>query len=954
MMQGKKKYISIIILLAIAVALVAVLIFVNRDDKKKDSSYTEYTDYAPEHSYAVYMETYKEADGATTEVTINAMDYTDSEGDVQSYGEYEGKRDVVLTPAKGFVEWTVKIPQTGFYQMKVDYLTYGGDDLKVERSVYIDGELPYDEAEFLVFERSFVDVASEPAKDIHGHDIKPNQEEESIWQQKMITDASGYYDEALKFYLTEGEHKIRLASEREPLMIGGITLCQEERIPTYKEYLAENGDAKEIDAEVKVLQAEDMYRKSEKSNYPINDRTSVYTQPQETYQVLLNTMGGTRWQKVGSSVSWEVEVEETGYYKIAPRYKQNYISGMKVCRKLLINGEVPFQGADNLEFNYDGGWQCEALGNGEEEYLFYFEKGQTYVLEMEVVLGSMDNILRRTSASLDKLNEIYKEILMITGATPDKYRDYSFDKIIPDELKEMGKQADELAQIIEEFKTVNGASGEKVAQLTKTEYLVRRMAEDPDEIAGKFSTFQDNLSALGTWITDMSNQPLCFDYIALIPNGEDTPKAEGNFFEQVKWQAQLFASSFSIDYSAIGQIKEETEDTEKITVWISTGRDQMNTLRSLINSDFTKKTGIAVELELVTAGTLLRSVSAGTGPDVALNNAIGDPINLALRNAVYDLSSFDDFEKVVSERYSANAMAPYTYKGKTYAMPETMHFYVMYYRQDILNELGLKVPTTWKEWDAVISELSKKNMQVGLPHDENMLLTFMYQMGSELYNNEGESVNLDSKEAYLCFEKLTEYYTLYGFETEYDFVNRFRSGEMPLAIVDYTVYNQLSLFAPEIQGNWGMSLIPGTELEDGTIDRTTPYTGTSTVLLSDSDNPDAAWEFMKWWSSTEVQAAYCNEMETVINASAKQPTANLEALKKLPWADGDLDTLIAAWNTLKGTPQVPGGYYVTRTYGFAFNRVINDNEDPSETLQKYIENINSELTRKRREFGIEE
>ncbi len=954
MMQGKKKHILIIIILAIAVALAAVLIFVNRDDTEKDDSYTEYVGYAPEKSYAAYLETYKDEDMAETEVSINVMDYTDSTWNVQSYDEYEGKRDIILTPAKGYVEWTVQIPQTGFYQMKVDYLTYGGDDLKVERSVYIDGELPYEEAEYLVFERSFVDVESEPAKDIYGHDIKPNQEEESVWQQKMIKDASGYYDEALKFYLTEGEHKIRLVSEREPLMIGGILLCQEESIPTYEEYLKENGDAQKMDVEVKILQAEEMYRKSEKSNYPINDRTSSYTQPQATYQVLLNTMGGTRWQRVGSSVSWELEVEETGYYKIAPRYKQNYISGMKVCRKLLIDGKVPFQGADNLEFNYDGGWQCEALGNGEEEYLFYFEKGKTYILEMEVVLGDMDNILRRTSASLEQLNDIYKEILMITGASPDKYRDYSFDKLIPETLKEMEKQADELSQIIEEFKIVNGASGEKIAQLTKTEYLVRRMAEEPDEIAGKFSTFQDNLSALGTWVTDMSSQPLCFDYIALVPNGKDVPKPEGNFLEQIKWQGQLFVSSFSIDYSAIGQIKKETKDTQKITVWISTGRDQMNTLRGLINSDFTKKTGIAVELELVTAGTLLRSVSARTAPDVALGNAMGDPINLALRNAVYDLSSFDDFDEILSERYSESAMIPYTYKGKTYAMPETMHFYVMYYRQDILDELGLTVPSTWKEWDAVISELSKKNMQVGLPHDENMLLTFMYQMDSELYNNEGESVNLDSKEAYLSFEKLTEYYTLYGFDTEYDFVNRFRSGEMPLAIVDYTVYNQLSLFAPEIQGKWGMSLVPGTEKEDGTIDHTTPFTGTSTVLLQDSDNPEAAWEFMKWWGSTEVQAAYCNEMETVINASAKQPTANLEALKKLPWADGDLETLVSAWNTLKGTPQVPGGYYVTRTYGFAFNRVINDSEDPSETLQKYIESINSELTRKRHEFGIKE
>lgn len=951
-MQGKKKSILVIILFIIVVAL-TVLVFVGRNDKKKDSSYTEYTDYAPEKSYAAYLEKYKEGKDVEVEVDISATSYTDSEGDVKDYDEYEGKKNIILTESQGYVEWTVQISQTGFYQMEVEYLTYGGDELKVERSLYIDGELPYNETEFLVFERSFIDVASKPAKDIHGHDIKPNQEEEMIWQRKMITDASGYYDEALKFYLTEGEHKLRFVSEREPFMIAGIKLCQEEDIPTYEEYLAKHGEVKKTNAETKILQAEKMLCKSEKSNYPISDRTSSYTQPQETYQVLLNTMGGTRWQKVGSSVSWEISVEESGYYKIAPRYKQDYISGMKVYRKVLIDGKVPFQGADNLEFNYDGSWQCDAFGDGKEEYLFYFETGKTYVLEMEVTLGEMDNILRRTEASLEQLNAIYKEILMITGATPDKYRDYSFDKIIPEALKEMKVQADELAHIIEEFKTVNGANGERVAQLTKTEYLVRRMAEDPSEIAGKFNTFQDNLSSLGTWITSMSNQPLSFDYIALVPEGKEVPRAEGNFFEKIKFQCQLFASSFVIDYSTIGQLKEDTEETEKITVWISTGRDQMNTLRSLINSDFTKKTGISVELELVTAGTLLRSVSAGTGPDVSLGSAIGDPINLALRNAVYDLSSFEDFDEVVAERFTQSAMDSYTYMGKTYALPESMQFYVMYYRQDILDELGLEVPATWDEWDAVISELSKKNMQVGLPHDEKMLLTFMYQMGSELYNNEGESVNLDSKEAYLSFEKLTEYYTLYGFDTEYDFVNRFRTGEMPLAIVDYTVYNQLSLFAPEIQGKWGMSLIPGTKMEDGSINRTTTYTGTATVLLKDTENPEAAWEFMKWWSSTEIQAAYCNEMETVINASAKQPTANLEALKQLPWATGDLETLITAWDDLKATPQVPGGYYVTRMYGFAFNRVINDSEDPSETLQKHIETINAELTRKRREFGIE-
>lgn len=952
-MKHRTKSILIVGLVVVLIASGTAIGYFKKNNKSGgDNLYTEYKGYAPEGSYTYYLESHTDATDAGSEFTIGASENYTASDNVQRFDEYQGEKNVVLTPEDGYIEWNVQIPETGFYQMKVKYLTYEGNGLKVERTVKIDGELPYNEAEFLTFERTFKDIEANPAVDINGNDIRPSQEEQKIWQEKMLTDASGYYSEPLKFYLTAGEHKIQLYGEREPLMLSEITFCHAKEAPSYSDYAASHKQVKSENAQTEIFQAEDMYLKSEKSNYPINDRTSSYTQPQQANQILLNCMGGTRWQKVGSSVSWKISVEKTGCYKIAPRYKQDYISGIKAYRKLKINGEVPFKEAEQLEFSYANSWQCKALGNGKEDYLFYFETGKEYILEMEVTLGNMDNILRRTEAALNKLNEIYKEILMVTGATPDKYRDYSFEKIIPDTLEALSVQAKELTAIKEEFLSVNGAGGERVAQLTKMEYLTQRMVADSSEIAGKFSTFQDNLSALGTWITDMSSQPLCFDYIALVPEENEAPKAEGGFFKNLSFQSKLFASSFVVDYSSIGKL-EETDENNSIKVWVFTGRDQMNTIRNLINADFTKNTGVSVELELVTSGTLLRAVAAGNAPDVALGEAINNPINLALRNAVYDLKSFDDYEEI-AKRFSASAMVPYTYMGKVYALPETMHFNVMFYRKDILGELNLTVPNTWDQWDAVISELSKKNMQVGLPHDLNMFLTFMYQSGSELYRNDGESVNFDSKEAYSSFEKLTEYYTLYGFETDYNFVNRFRTGEMPLAIADYTIYNQLSLFAPEIQGNWGMALVPGTVREDGSVDRTNTFTGTATVLLKGTENPEASWEFMKWWCSTDIQASYCNEMETVINASAKQPTANIEALKQLPWVGRDLNTLIGAWDDLKGTPEVPGGYYVTRTYSFAFNRVINHSEDPSETLQRYIESINSELTRKRHEFGIKD
>lgn len=537
-MKHRTKSILIVGLVVVLIASGTVIGYFKKNNKSGgDNLYTEYKGYAPEGSYTYYLESHTDATDAGSEFTIGASENYTASDNVQRFDEYQGEKNVVLTPEDGYIEWNVQIPETGFYQMKVKYLTYEGNGLKVERTVKIDGELPYNEAEFLTFERTFKDIEANPAVDINGNDIRPSQEEQKIWQEKMLTDASGYYSEPLKFYLTAGKHKIQLYGEREPLMLSEITFCHAKEAPSYSDYAASHKQVKSENVQTEIFQAEDMYLKSEKSNYPINDRTSSYTQPQQANQILLNCMGGTRWQKVGSSVSWKISVEKTGCYKIAPRYKQDYISGIKVYRKLKINGEVPFKEAEQLEFSYANSWQCKALGNGKEDYLFYFEAGKEYILEMEVTLGNMDNILRRTEAALNKLNEIYKEILMVTGASPDKYRDYSFEKIIPDTLEALSVQAKELTAIKEEFLSVNGAGGERVAQLTKMEYLTQRMVADSSEIAGKFSTFQDNLSALGTWITDMSSQPLCFDYIALVPEENEAPKAEGGFFGNLSFQS---------------------------------------------------------------------------------------------------------------------------------------------------------------------------------------------------------------------------------------------------------------------------------------------------------------------------------------------------------------------------------------------------------------------------------
>ena len=107
---------------------------------------------------------------------------------------------------------------------------------------------------------------------------------------------------------------------------------------------------------------------------------------------------------------------------------------------------------------------------------------------------------------------------------------------------------------------------------------------------------------------------------------------------------------------------------------------------------------------------------------------------------------------------------------------------------------------------------------------------------------------------------------MYGLDVTYDFINRFRTGEMPIGIADFiSTYNQLSVFAPEIRGKWSFTVVPGTRQADGSIRHTVSAAVSCSIALSNTKYPDACWEFLKWWTNTEVQLEYGRELRVLSN-----------------------------------------------------------------------------------------
>ncbi|GIQ64332.1 hypothetical protein PACILC2_29000 [Paenibacillus cisolokensis] len=406
-----------------------------------------------------------------------------------------------------------------------------------------------------------------------------------------------------------------------------------------------------------------------------------------------------------------------------------------------------------------------------------------------------------------------------------------------------------------------------------------------------------------------------------------------------------FLKSFTEDYNAVDSGE---GGGQAVTVWIGSGRDQAQLLRSMIDSMFTPETGIEIDLQLVNPAVVMPATLAGKGPDVALS--MPDIINFAMRGAVQDLTAFPDFGEVRSQ-FMDSAFTGFTYRNGIYALPETQSFPMLFYRKDILDNLGLEVPDTWEDMYRIIPELQKNNMELALPFTI-VFETMLYQAGGAYYQGDGIATDLDSPAGIETFRKWTELYTNYKLPLEFDFINRFRTGEMPIGIADYTTYNFLKIFAPEIRGQWDFTPLPGTKQADGTIRRDALTTATGTVIFNNSDRKEAAWTFLKWWTGAEAQATFGREMEAILGESARYAAANLEAIRMLPWSSREYRSLMDQFEWIRGRPAVPGGYSLDRHLNNAFYEVYNDGSEPRETLENYVRTINEEITIKRKEFNL--
>lgn len=936
------------------------------------------TDYQYVASYYDYLMEHETAAHPDTTIDIIGNQFLSQEDANVSIASYNGKDDVLRWDSQeGTVTWEFDVAEEGLYNLAFNYCPMKLKSNDIQLGILLDGSFPFTNAKTITLPRVFLDETYQSYHDWDfeidnlGNEIRPKANEVFEWQTYTVVDGDGQYNGELQFYLSKGKHTITLEMQLEALAIHSLVFYQADKTEDYASVLNNWNamGAKDSSGYLQIYQAEKSFLKSSNTLFPTFDKSSVSIQPSSSSVTLYNTIGKNTWDNAGEYVTWEFEVPEDGFYCFAFKVKQNIKRGMYSARELMIDDTVLFDEMRDLKFENKNSWYMKTFNDKEENpYKVYLTEGK-HTLKLTVSVGDMADILRRVDEVVGSLNSWYREIVKITGVnadaeriTIDSNRDFLLDKKIPGLMDGFKEIKVTLEEVMSDLDQMDGLDISSASIIAETVALMEQLIKKPGKIANRIETYRNNMSSLATWTIDMRIQPLEMDYFVVYSPDVEAPKVKTNFFKQVWYRFSMFLNSFFNDHNSLGGTTEEAMNDDPLTVWVSTsdlaatgvssGRDQAMLLKRMIDDMFIPETGINVEVSLVnSSSTLTQAVLAGKGPDVALFVSKDTPVNLAMRGALLDLSAFEDFDEVTSQ-FMPSAMVPYKYRGKYYALPETQSYDMLFYRTDIFAELGIAPPNTWDEFYALIPVLMDENYLVGIPESQRTFEMLLYQNGGQFYSDDLTKTAFDTKEALKSFEAWTGLYAKYSLPLIFDFFNRFRNGEMPMAIMPYTQVNYLSVAAPELKNLWDIAPVPGTLQNDNTINRAETSNGTASIILADTEQPENAYEFLKWWVGADAQSRFGVELEQNMGPGARYPTANVAAFDQLPWSKKQADNLKDQWEYVTDVPQIPGSYYISRNISFAFKAVVYRHANERETLYKYNIEINKEITRKLKEFEL--
>jgi ABC-type glycerol-3-phosphate transport system substrate-binding protein len=845
----------------------------------------------------------------------------------------------------------VDAPADGSYELWVEYSVDPSYLLPPEMTLSIDGEVPGAEAKRLKFKSKW--LAGEATTDRYGNEIPGATEATGERLVTPLEDSAYRISTPLLFNLTRGGHTLTFTANNGEVLIHSVELKEPAAFPAYTPGDASGGF-------IDIYEGESFSSANESSVHASGEYTPAVT-PYNAERRLLNMLDGTSFSQAGTRVEWQVEAPADGWYQLGFAYRQEAKTDFPVFCDVYIDGVVPTGAAKAVRFEWADDFSNMTVAAPDGTAQTFFLTEGTHSLALVINAEPLNGVYRTINELITEINDYKTEITRLTGGvSTDRYRDYQLDEYLPDVAGTLLNWAEKTNAALNTTLQYSGGRVSSVfSGLTVCEKQLRNLAKKPGDLPRRLNELSGSASSVSRYLAqtlqDMDGNALSIDKVYLFQSGAELPEQSGFFtrvFESVK---RFFLSFTRKEYTA------SQKNEGSLQVWMARPRQYVELLQSMADTEFAAETGISVDISVMPdQGKLALSAASGDEPDIALSVGYVLPSYLNIRGALLDLKQFGTFPYVAA-RFPAGLFTPGISEGGVYALPETINFWVLFYRRDIFESLGIPVPGSLDEVKQILPELQRRSMNFYYPTAGMVGMKvfpgtapFILQSGGSFFGDTIGGTQLDSEASLEGFKTLTDLFTVYDIPTEVPapgFYQEFRSGTLPIGIADVATYNLLMNAAPELDGLWEIAPFPGIVQPDGSVNRHTTGGAESGVIFAGTEYKAEAWAFMEWWSSGEVQARYGAMLQSLYGGTYLWNTANKEAFAQLPLPASHKSVVLEQTGYMTEVPWVPGTYMIERELSNAYNSVVIDGVSVRRAMDAAVKRIDREVERKLEEFG---
>ena len=884
------------------------------------------------------------------EIVAMQLDFQD---DIASKVEFENG---LLIEAEETAEISMMVDSSGKYYLIAVYSSPEQNLFENPVNFTVDGTLFTSELSFL-----WADEISEILTDRYGNEILPDQYQ-LPYAASYLEDHESFSGLPLTFDLTEGTIQITIHPQNQSLNLYGIYAVDSVEDISYETYLESLGSVNEYSGDYLTIQGEDYRAKSDSSIRGTNV-ANVSVTPSSPYVKLVNATADESNKRMGQKLYYEVEVPEDGFYYLSFKYSQPKKTGGCAYRTIEIDGKVPYVELRDIGFEYTG---INTYDNCTIATGIYLTKG-VHTICLKVTAGPMDEPYQELMTIINEINDTGIELKRIKGnnsndsAGVDTNRTWDILQYMPDILERIEDWRVRLLNVYQKLEDIGGMEPAYVSDIMLAVQNLERLAEEPRELPNRLSLLSDDNSSAAQLasltLTKIYEQNLSIDCIYLHGSNVELPSPSADFLPSISTSIKQFLYSFS---DTMNETVDVENSEEALTVWINKPSQYVEVLRQLTADTFTAETGIEVSFSIMPdEKKITLANSTGNNPDVALGLSYYRPAEFAMRGMAVNLLEFEDFLDWYGEEYNIQALSPMAYEDGIYGASETQEFYVLFYRTDILEALNLEVPQTWEDVKAMMPVLHRNAMNFNLPLANNVGYKsfeatggFIFQNGGDYYSDDGFSSNFGDPDTIAGLREMIDLYQIYGLAQNIpNFFNAFRSGSVPIGVSNFATYLQLQVGAPELNGRWDIALVPGTEQEDGTICRYWSADATSAMIFSNTQKKDEAYEFLKWWLSSETQLEYANDLQMKYGSDYIWNTGNHVALEGMSYPLAHKKIILEQWSWQKEALRHPASYILEREVSNAWIAIVTQGDPFQARIDEATLASNREIMRKLTEFG---